>query len=306
MRSRSLVLLALLVLVALVAGACGSGGSSSTASSAGKLQVVAAENFWGSIAAQLGGDKVTVKSIIDNPDTDPHDYEPTAADGRAMASARYAIVNGIGYDPWADKLLNANPVTGRRILDVGDLVGVKPGGNPHRWYSPPDVQMVIEQITADYKRLAPNDAAFFEQRRMTFTTSDFARYNSLIAGIKAAYNGVAVGASESIFTPLANALGLDLLTPESFLNAISEGGEPTAADKTTIENQIKTHQIKVYVFNSQNATPDVKAQVDLAKSAGIPIASVTETLTPATASFQDWQANELEELQGALARATGK
>src|SRR6266571_3655461 len=100
--------LAAVLAVALVAGACSSGTSSSTASG-GKLQVVAAENFWGSIAAQLGGDKVTVKSIISNPDTDPHDYEPTPADGRAVASARYAVINGIGYDAWADKLLAANP-----------------------------------------------------------------------------------------------------------------------------------------------------------------------------------------------------
>jgi zinc/manganese transport system substrate-binding protein len=249
---------------------------------------------------------VVVKSIITNPDTDPHDYEPTAADGRTMASAKYAVVNGIGYDPWADKLLAANPVGGRVVLNVGDLVGVKPGGNPHRWYSPPDVQKVIDQITADYKRLAPSDAAFFDQQKQTFTSQGLGRYNSLIADIKVKYTGVPVGASESIFTPLAEALGLDLVTPESFLDAISEGGEPTAADKATIENQIKGHQIKVYVFNSQNSTPAVQAQVNLAKSQGIPVASVTETLVPATASFQEWQAAQLQNLQTALAQATGK
>jgi zinc/manganese transport system substrate-binding protein len=302
MRMRGLVVVA----VALVAGACSSGGSSSTVKSGGRLNVVAAENFWGSIAAQLGGDRVTVKSIINSPDTDPHDYEPTAADGRTVASARYAIVNGVGYDPWASKLLSANPVSGRAVLDVGDLVGVKPGGNPHRWYSPPDVRKVIDQITSDYKRLAPADAAYFDQQKTAFTTTGLGRYNSLVAEIKTKYAGTPVGASESIFSPLAGALGLHLVTPESFLSAISEGSEPTAADKAACDNQIKSHQIKVYVFNRQNSTPDVKAQVDLAKSIGIPVASVTETLTPATASFQDWQADELQGLQQALASATGR
>jgi zinc/manganese transport system substrate-binding protein len=297
-------LLAPILAISLVAGGCSTSGSPSSTS--GLLQVVAAENFWGSLARQLGGDKVTVRSIITNPNTDPHDYEPTAADGRAVASARYVIENGIGYDPWADKLLAANPVNGRAVLNVGDLVGVKPGGNPHRWYSPPDVQKVIDQITADYKKLAPHDAAYFDQQKTTFTTQALANYNSLIAGIKAKYSGVPVGASESIFTPLADALGLNLLTPESFLDAISEGSEPTAADKATCDTQINAHQIKIYVFNSQNSTPDVKAQVDLAKSVGIPVAAVTETLTPASASFQDWQANELQDLQAALAKATGK
>jgi zinc/manganese transport system substrate-binding protein len=286
--------------LSLAAGACSSGGSSKSASAGGRLQVAAAENFWGSIAAQLGGDRVAVKSIITNPDTDPHDYEPTAADARAMATARYAVVNGIGYDPWASKLLAANEVRGRVVLNVGDLVGVKPGGNPHRWYSPPDVQTVIDQITADYKHLAPKDTAFFDQQKAAFTTTSLARYNGLIADIKARYSGVAVGASESIFTPMADTLALDMVTPESFLDAVSEGGEPTAADKATIDNQIKSKQIKVYVFNSQNATPDVQAQVNLAKSEGIPVVAITETLAPASTTFQDWQTGELEALQAAL------
>ncbi len=262
--------------------------------------MVAAENFWGSIAAQLGGDRVTVKSIIDNPDTDPHDYEPTAADGRAMAAAKYAVVNGVGYDPWATKLLAANPVDGRIVLNVGDLVGVKAGGNPHRWYSPPDVHEVIDRIAADYKRLAPHDAAYFEQQKTKFTTTALARYDALVAGIKAKDSGVPVGASESIFTPLADALGLELLTPESFLDAVSEGAETTAADKATSEAQITQHQIKAYVFNRQNSTPDVQVQVNAARGAGIPVVPITETLTPAGSSFQDWQAAQLQLLQTAL------
>src|SRR2546425_5050841 len=102
--------------------ACGTSSPSATSSS-GKLAVVAAENFWGSIAGQLGGDRVTVTSLITNPDTDPHDYEPTPGDGREIASARYVITNGIGYDPWAGKLISANPVSGRTVLTVGDLAG---------------------------------------------------------------------------------------------------------------------------------------------------------------------------------------
>ncbi len=113
---------------------------------------MAAENFWGSIAQQLGGGHVHVKSIIDNPAADPHDYEPTAADGRAVATARYTIVNGIGYDAWANKLLSANPGSDRTELKVGDLVGVRPGGNPHRWYAPADVHKVIEKIPPTTRR----------------------------------------------------------------------------------------------------------------------------------------------------------
>ena len=146
--------LALLVLpLGLALQACASGAppaGASIAAAPGRVSVVAAENVWGSIAAQLGGDRASVTSIIANPDTDPHDYEATPADARAIASAKYVILNGAGYDAWAGKLVSADPVKGRLVLNVAGLVGVKEGGNPHVWYSPPDVLKTIDQITADY------------------------------------------------------------------------------------------------------------------------------------------------------------
>lgn len=266
------------------------------------LQVVAAENFWGSIASQLGGDRVHVASVITSPATDPHDYEPTAADARTMAGAKLAIVNGIGYDPWAAKLLAASPAGGRVVLDVGDLVGVRAGGNPHRWYSPSNVRQVIGAIVRGYTKLDPKDAAYFERRRTRFETQGLAQYNQLIATIKRKYHGVAVGTSESIFAPLAEALGLKLVTPPAFLQAIGEGAEPTAADKTTIDRQIATKQIRVWIFNSQNSTPDVARITNAARKRGIPVTTITETLTPSSATFQAWQSRQLEALAAALAR----
>src|SRR6266487_2314073 len=138
---RPAALLGFVLAALLSAGACGQGPGAG--GSSGKVAVVAAENFWGSIASQLGGDRVEVRSIISNPDTDPHDYEAKPADSRAIASAGYVIVNGAGYDPWAQKLVDANPAGGRKELDVGNLVGVKDGGNPHLWYSPAFVRQVV-------------------------------------------------------------------------------------------------------------------------------------------------------------------
>jgi zinc/manganese transport system substrate-binding protein len=270
------------------------------------LEVVAAENFWGSIAAQLGGERVHVTSIITNPATDPHDYEPTSVDARTMAGARLAIVNGVGYDGWAPKLIAANPVGGRIVLTVGDVVGVKAGGNPHRWYSPANVQQVIRAIVADYKKLDPSSASYFQRRAATFESRGLARYRQLIATIKRRYHGVPVGASESIFQPLAQALGLKLLTPTTFLKAISEGTDPTAGDLTTIDRQVAQRRIKVWVFNSQNSTPDVQRITDAARKRRIPVTTITETLVPASATFQAWQSNQLEALQRALHQATGR
>ena len=293
--------------VALAAGCSTASGTTVAGSShGGKIVVVAAENFWGSIASQLGGTHVSESSIITNPNTDPHDYEPAAGDARTIAGAQLVIVNGIGYDPWAPKLLAGNPVAGRLTLTVGGLLGLKDGDNPHQWYSAAHVRQVIAAITADYKRLDPADAAYFSQQETTFETSTLARYNQLITQIRARYAGTPIGASESIVSPLADALGLKMLTPYSFLRAISEGSEPTAQDKATIDAQIRNKQIKIYVYNSQNATPDVTAQVKEAQAEHIPVTTVTETLAPANATFQQWQVTELEGIENALHQATGK
>jgi zinc/manganese transport system substrate-binding protein len=297
---------ALLALLALAGGCAGLSTDRATTTGGKGLQVVAAENFWGSIASQLGGSRVHVTSVIASPATDPHDYEPTAADARTMAGAQLAIVNGIGYDPWAGKLIAANPVHGRVVLTVGDLLGLEPGANPHRWYSPTDVQKVIDQIARDYTKLDPKNATSFEQQKRRFETRGLAQYKRLIATIKRKYHGVPVGASESIFAPLAEALGLKVLTPTSFLKATSEGAEPTAADKTTIDRQIASRQIKVWVFNSQNSTPDVQRITDAARKKRIPVTTITETPTPPSVSFQGWQARQLEALAAALAKATGR
>jgi zinc/manganese transport system substrate-binding protein len=293
--------------VVLLVGLAPTGCSTGTAGSDGgdTPNVVAAENFWGSIASQLGGGRVSVTGIISNPNADPHDYEPTATDARSIASADFVIENGIGYDPWAQRLLDANPVSGRAVLNVGTLLGVPEDGNPHRWYSPPDVQRVIDAITAQYKKLAPEDASYFDQQRSTFETEGLAQYHELISEIRATYAGTPVGASESIFELMAPSLGLTLLTPPAFLAAISQGTEPSAADKATIDHQISSHQIKVYVYNSQNATPDIQRQIDEAHAVGIPVSTVTETLVPAGASFQTWQVNQLRALAAALHEATG-
>jgi zinc/manganese transport system substrate-binding protein len=273
---------------------------------AGRLQLVAAENFWGSIARQLGGDKAAVQSIIVNPATDPHSYEPTAKDGIALARSQMAVVNGIGYDSWASRLLAANPSSSRVVLNVGDLLGLSQGDNPHQWYSPSSVGRVVDQITADYRRLDPKDAGYFARRRTVFETSGLGEYRRVINAIRARYAGVPVGYSESIFQPLGQALGLRLLTPYGFAKAIAEGTDVTASDKQTVDTQAQRRQIKVWVYNSQNATPDVQQVNQLARQAHIQIVTITETLSPASVSFQSWQVAELQRLEQALHEATGR
>jgi zinc/manganese transport system substrate-binding protein len=290
------------LLAVLVAGCASTAGGFSGHG----VRVVAAENFWGSLARQLGGAHASVQSIIVNPAEDPHDYEPRASDARTMATAQLAIVNGVGYDPWAPKLLSANPVDGRLTLSVGSLLRLHEGDNPHRWYEPAEVQRTADAITGDLQRLDPGHGIYFAQRLRRFQTSGLTAYHRLIDQIRTRYAGVPVGATESIFALMAPSLGLKLITPPSFMKAISEGSEVTAADAALAERQLETHAVKVWVYNSQNVTPEIQRLNGLARAHGIPVATITETLSPATDSFQQWQVSQLRALRSALHRATGR
>jgi zinc/manganese transport system substrate-binding protein len=270
----------------------------------GPLLACASINAWGSILAQLGGARVRTTSIVHNPATDPHDYEPTPADAKLIAVAAVFVENGAGYDSWAAKAVRADPEPNRQLVDVARLTGTGRGDNPHRWYSPADVATVADAITAALVRADPSDAGYFERQRRQFEQVSLAEYHRLLGAIRARFNGTPVGASESIVDPLAEALGLRLITPPAFLRAISQGSDPSTADKATIDAQISERRIRVYVLNSQNSTPDVAEQVRAARRAGIPVVDVTETPSPAGISFQDWQVRQLRSLQAALIEAS--
>ena len=294
---------AVLGLVALVLTGC------ATSAPGGKghpLEVVAAESAWGSLVAQLGGPHVHVTSLVRSAGADPHDYEPTAADARRLATADLTLVNGVGYDTWATRLLAANPRASRVDVVVGKVVGVPGGGNPHRWYSPADVRSVVDAVAAALQRLDPDHAADLAAQRTALLTGRLAPYFDAVATLRSRYAGTPVGASESAFAPLAEAMSLRLLTPPAYLAAVSEGTDPTPRDTSTVADQIADHRVRVYVFNTQNATPDVQAQVATARAKGVPVVAITETPLPADASFEDWQVGQLTRLADALAQGTSR
>ena len=119
-----------------------------------------------------GWHHVAVTSIIDNPNADPHDYEATAKDARAIADAQYVVVNGAGYDAWAQQLIDANPSASRKELDIAKLVGKKEGDNEHLWYSPEYVMKVVDQLTTDFKASIPQTPPAYDQQNATFKSRD--------------------------------------------------------------------------------------------------------------------------------------
>ena len=290
--------LGFLAAVLLLTG-CGSSGGSS----GGDIKVVAGENFWGSIAAQLGGSKVKVQSIVADPNADPHEYESSAADARAFAEARLVIVNGAGYDQWGQKLLDANRSSNRNVLNVAELLHKKQGDNPHFWYDPGSVGTVADEITAEYKAIEVGSAAYFDQQRAVLAAA-FKPYLDEIAAIKQQHANTPIGATESIYQYMAVALGLNLTTPVEFMDAVAEGNDPPASAVAEFQNQISGSSIRALVYNVQTTTAVTTNIRSLAATHRIPTVGVSETLLPDNLSFQDWQLKQLKDLEAALAQAS--
>jgi zinc/manganese transport system substrate-binding protein len=288
-----------LSLVLIGTTACQSKTGQTVTVSGGVIQVVAAENFWGSIAAQLGGTHVNVISIVTDPNADPHEFETNTADALDFAHANYVILNGAGYDTWGQKLLAANPSNGRKVLNVADLLGKTEGDNPHFWYDPDYVQQVINQITGDYQVLDPADATYFSTQQTTLENA-LTPYRQLIQSIKQTYGGIQIGGTESIVVYLANSLGLDLISPPDFMNAVSEGNDPPTQSVAVFEQQLNQKQISVLIYNNQTATAVTTNLKQLATTQGIPVVGISETMEPPDTTFQNWQYAQLTALQNAL------
>ena len=283
--------LALIFLIAL--------GLSPTASAADRpLKLVAAENFYGNVAHQIGGLQVEVVSVMSNPDQDPHLFETSPAVLRQLADARIVIYNGADYDPWMPKLLKATPKPGRTAIVAADLVHKRAGDNPHLWYDPPTMPAVARALTAALEKADPDHAADYQVRLETFLAS-LKPLNDKISAINKKYAGAAVTASEPVFGYMAAALGL-IMRNEKFQLSIMNDTEPTARDVAAFERDLKQHKVRMMFYNKQASDKIVLHLVEIARAVKVPVVGVTE-LVPSGRNFQDWMLHELDDTEKALA-----
>ena len=105
---------------------------------------------------------------------------------------------------------------------------------------------------------------------------------------------------------LANATGLDLVSPPAFMQAVSEGNDPSVQSVVQFQNLITSGTVSVLVYNSQTVTTETQSIEALAKQYDIPVVPITETVQPPTALFQSWMNSQLIALQTALNQAHGK
>lgn len=262
------------------------------------VAIVAAENFYGDVAAQIGGASVAVTSILTNPDQDPHEFEASPSTARALADARIVVLNGADYDSWMTKLLAGSPKPGRRTIEVAALMKRKPGDNPHLWYDPATMPAYAEALGAALRAADPDHADAYRQGAAAFVAS-LAPLKDKIAAMKAAFAGTPVTATEPVFGYMAAALGLKMRN-ERFQIAMMNDTEPGASDIAAFENDLRARRVKALFYNNQTGGALATKMKNIAAASGVPVIGVSETEPPG-ANYQDWMMAQLTALETALA-----
>ncbi|WP_174364412.1 metal ABC transporter solute-binding protein, Zn/Mn family [uncultured Caballeronia sp.] len=287
---------ALLTCTALFSASFGGTAVAQTAAN-GTVAVVAAENFYGDVVQQLGGNHVQVTSILSNPDEDPHLFEASPKTARALQNAALVVYNGADYDPWMDKLLGASKGKGRTTIVAAQLAGKKSGDNPHLWYDPATMPTVAKAVSAYLVQADPAHKADYDARLDTFLTS-LKPIDTRVAALKSQFKGVPVTATEPVFGYMSDAIGLDMRNARFQLAAMNDT-EPSASDIAAFEKDLRDRQVHVLIYNSQASEALTKRMLKVAHDSHVPSISVTETL-PAGKTFQTWMTSQLDALSAAL------
>jgi zinc/manganese transport system substrate-binding protein len=293
---------ALVAAAGLALAACGPAPAGAPAGDA-KPVVVTSTNVYGAIARAVGGDLVTVRSLIDNPEADPHSYESTPADAAAVAGATVVVANGGGYDDFVPELVEASG--GRpTAIDVVALSGLETPGatgfNEHVWYSLPTVQKLAGQLATDLGAADPADAAAYAANARAFS----GRVDGLVAdtaAIGAAHRGTRVAVTEPVPGYLLRAAGLVDATPPEFTEAIEEDTDPPAAALAAALALFGPPQpVAALVLNAQTTTPTTDQVRAAAQTGAVPVVEVTETLPPGATDYVDWMGGQIDALAAAL------
>ena len=282
--------------VALLVSACGS-----STGAGGKLDVVAAENEYGSIASQIGGPHVSVTSLLTSPSADPHLFEPGTSSGLAVADAKVVLQNGLGYDAFMTRLENSAPSKSRSVVTMAEVLGISgKGANPHLWYDVPQLDRIARAVTAAFVKADPPHAPAYRRGLRRFERS-LGPLRREVAMIRTRFRGRPVAYTERVPGYLVAAAGLRNLAPDSFTRLIEEGTEPSPSAVAAMDELVAQHRIRVLLYNAQAVSPITARLRAAAQSAGIPVVPVTETLPPRL-TFQQWQLRQARALAAALSR----
>jgi zinc/manganese transport system substrate-binding protein len=266
---------------------------------AAAINIIAAENFYGDVARQIGGDSVSVTSILTNPGQDPHLFEVSPSVARLLSAAAIVVYNGADYDPWMARLLTVARSPDRRVIVVADLLHKETGANPHLWYDPATMPIYATALTAMLAEHDPAHRDIYRQRQGSFLAS-LQPVRTRIADLRRKYSGAAVTATEPVFSYMATALGF-IMRNERFQLAVMNNTDPRMSDMMAFENDLRRHAVRLLFYNSQATSPAAQRLVAIATQSNVPVVGVAET-APAGSTYQDWMLSQLDAVAQALAR----
>ncbi len=134
-----------------------------------KPLVISTFSILGDMVHEIGQDKIESKTLV-GPDQDSHVFEPRPKDGKELGRADLVVVNGLGFEGWLDRLIEASGFHGKILIattGIDPLIYVTPGGDitdPHAWHSLKNAQIYIDNIVKGLSALLPHDAPFFKER----------------------------------------------------------------------------------------------------------------------------------------------
>ena len=280
-----------------VAGSVASGHAAETT----VVNVVGVENEYADVVSQIGGKFVKVVAIETDPNTDPHTFEASPSVAKEIAAAQLIVVNGVGYDAWADKIMSASPKPNRKVINVQKLLGLPDDTeNPHLWYDPKTMPAVAKAVADALAELKPSEASYFHTSADKFVAS-LKPWTEAIAAFKAKYADTPVATTEPVSDYLLQAMGFKIMTPFSLEKAIMDGTDPSPQDVTLENDLFANHKVKVFAYNQQVTDALTKSFLDNSKKAGIPVVGVYETMPMPGYDYQSWMLAEVEALQKAVA-----
>lgn len=262
------------------------------------VRIVAAENFYAELAAEIGGKQVQVQSIINNPAADPHLFATSPSVSKALAQAQIIIYNGADYDNWMRQMLAPLDLRKVIVINVADLLGVKSGQNPHLWYKPETFPVLAKVLANKISQLSAPQRAIFMANLAQFLTAN-QRVQQAIFQAKRRYTGTMVAATEPVYNYMTEALGLRMEGLD-FQWKIMNDSEPSPKMIANFQALIHEKKVKILFYNNQVTDPLTQKMQDLAHQAQIPVIGISETL-PKNISINNWLALELAATTAALA-----
>lgn len=238
---------------------------------ADKLPVMASFSILGDLVQVVGGDRVAVTTLV-GPDEDAHVFEPKAADAKNLLQTRLLVTNGLGFEPWAQKLAKSAGYKGQSVvasqgIKARTMAGEKGKSetDPHAWQDPTYIAAYVRNIAAALSKLDPAGSTIYQANSAAYVK----QLDALDADAKTAFAAIPadkrkVMTSHDAFGYFGARYGIQFLAPQG----MSTDAEPSAKQVAQLIRQIQKEKIKA-VFVENMSSPKLLSQ--LSKDAGVTV-----------------------------------